>query len=159
MLYEFKGKRINVLVSTSVVEVGIDVPNATTIIIEGAERFGLAQLHQLRGRVGRAGQPGYCLLFTENPSVQAWERLEKFSQTQDGFSLAELDLELRGPGEWFGVKQSGYPDFKIASLADLEILKKAKQAASDLLENDIKLKNYPVLNQRVARLLKIARQA
>lgn len=155
-LVAFRDKRLDVLVATSVVEVGLDIPNATTIIIEGAERFGLAQLHQLRGRVGRKGQAGYCLLFTENPSEKAWDRLNKFADTKDGFALAELDLSLRGPGEWFGVKQSGYPDFKMATLSDTQILNAAKEAASDLLEDDPMLSKYPDLSQRVEKLVRVA---
>jgi ATP-dependent DNA helicase RecG len=156
VLNSFRDNKLDVLVATSVVEVGIDIPNATTIIIEGAERFGLAQLHQLRGRVGRAGQSGFCLLFAEKPSEQAWERLKKFADTKDGFALAELDLALRGPGEWFGVKQSGYPDFKIASLADYQILEQAKEVSSQLVNDDPNLENHPVLSQRVEKFVRLA---
>ena len=156
----FRRGEISVLVATSVVEVGIDVPNASTIIIEGAERFGLAQLHQLRGRVGRSGQEGYCLLFTSvDASPEARHRLEQFSNTKTGFELSELDLSLRGPGEWFGVRQSGYPDFTIATLDDHLLLEQASSAAKSLIEKDKTLRTYPDLLQRIERLVNIASQA
>lgn len=156
----FRRGEISVLVATSVVEVGIDVPNASTIIIEGAERFGLAQLHQLRGRVGRSGQEGYCLLFTSaDVSVEAQHRLQQFAETKNGFELSELDLSLRGPGEWFGVRQSGYPDFTVATLDDHSLLEQASEAAKFLIDSDNTLRKYPHLLQRVERLVNVASQA
>lgn len=159
ILEKFRAGQIKVLVATTVVEVGIDVPAATTIIIEGAERFGLAQLHQLRGRVGRAGQRGYCLLFTNSVSQKASERLQKFATTNDGFALSELDLELRGPGEWFGVAQSGFSDLKLANLTDHLLLTNANEATSDILETDPELKKLPEIKRRIVKMIKLANQA
>jgi len=138
---EFKAGRINVLAATSVVEVGVDVPNASVMVIEHAERFGLAQLHQLRGRVGRAGHQSYCILMADyRRSEDARRRLEVMTQTTDGFRIAEEDLSLRGPGEFMGTRQSGIPPFRIANLArDVGILGKAREAAFALAESDPKL--------------------
>jgi len=132
----FKRNEINVLVSTTVIEVGVDVPNATLMVIEHAERFGLAQLHQLRGRVGRGKQKSYCVLVTgESISPEAENRLNAMVRTQNGFELAELDLEQRGPGEFFGTRQAGLPNFRIANLLrDLDILELAKSEASSFVE-------------------------
>jgi ATP-dependent DNA helicase RecG len=128
----FQRGEIDVLVSTTVIEVGVDVPNASVMVIEHAERFGLAQLHQLRGRVGRGAAKSYCILMTGNRvSEQAEERLNAMVRTQDGFELAELDLEMRGPGEFFGTKQAGLPDFRVANLLrDRDVLESAKQEAA-----------------------------
>jgi ATP-dependent DNA helicase RecG len=130
--------RTQVLVSTTVIEVGIDVPNATVMTIFGAERFGLAQLHQLRGRIARGGHPGYVCLFTdreENPAEI--ERLRVFAETDDGFALAEADFRLRGPGDFFGVRQSGLPPLRIADLLqDQDECLIARQLALDLVEDD-----------------------
>jgi ATP-dependent DNA helicase RecG len=128
----FQRGEIDVLVSTTVIEVGVDVPNATVMVIEHAERFGLAQLHQLRGRVGRGAAKSYCILMTgERVSEQAEERLNAMVRTQDGFELAELDLQMRGPGEFFGTKQAGLPDFRVANLIrDRQVLELAKQEAA-----------------------------
>ena len=114
---DFAEGRTDLLVATTVVEVGIDVPNATTIVIEGADRFGLAQLHQLRGRVGRGTDPGLCLLFGEAATDEGARRLEALTQTTDGFRLAELDLEIRGEGSILGVRQAGATDLRVARLA------------------------------------------
>jgi len=119
-----------------VVEVGIDVPNATAMLVEGANRFGLAQLHQFRGRVGRSEYQSYCLLLSDSPTPQAQERLRAIESTQDGFALAEKDLELRGPGEFFGTRQSGLPDLRLAGLGDLKILEQARTEAQALLSED-----------------------
>jgi ATP-dependent DNA helicase RecG len=128
----FQRGEIDVLVATTVIEVGVDVPNATVMVIEHAERFGLAQLHQLRGRVGRGAAKSYCVLMTgERVSEQAEERLDAMVRTQDGFELAELDLQMRGPGEFFGTKQAGLPDFRVANLIrDRQLLELAKQEAA-----------------------------
>jgi ATP-dependent DNA helicase RecG len=128
----FQRGEIDVLVATTVIEVGVDVPNATVMVIEHAERFGLAQLHQLRGRVGRGAAKSYCILMTgERVSEQGEERLSAMVRTQDGFELAELDLQMRGPGEFFGTKQAGLPDFRVANLIrDRQVLELAKQEAA-----------------------------
>jgi ATP-dependent DNA helicase RecG len=130
---------LDILVSTSVVEVGIDVPNASVMLVEGANRFGLAQLHQFRGRVGRGDHPSYCLLFADSKTETAKERLEAIESTQDGFVLAEKDLELRGPGEFFGTRQSGLPDLRLASFANVRLLERARSEAQRLFEADPEL--------------------
>lgn len=147
----FKNKITDILVATSVIEIGIDVPNATLILIEGAERFGLAQLHQLRGRVGRGQHQSYCLLFSEvNHSL---ERLELFARTTSGFSLAEYDLKTRGFGSLFGTSQSGF-HFKYGQYLTLSILETAKKAAQQLTASDLKLEKYPLLQGLVLPLSK-----
>ena len=132
----FKRGELDILISTSVVEVGIDVPNATAMLVEGANRFGLAQLHQFRGRVGRSEHQSYCLLLSDSPTPQAQERLRAIESTQDGFALAEKDLELRGPGEFFGTRQSGLPDLKLAGLGDIRLLEQARTEAQALFRED-----------------------
>ena len=127
VIKRFRNRDISLLVTTPVVEVGIDIPNATIMVVEAAERFGLAQLHQLRGRVGRGLSKSYCLLFAESPSEKALKRLNAMRQNLSGFELAELDLTLRGPGEIFGLRQHGIPDLKIASWRDIDLIKKAKE--------------------------------
>ena len=120
----------DVLVATTVIEVGVDVPNATLMIIEDADRFGLSQLHQLRGRVGRGSAKSYCILTTQNRNVQTLERLKAFCKTNDGFQIAQEDLKLRGPGDFFGSRQSGLPAFRMGNLGtDLTTLQQAQQAA------------------------------
>jgi ATP-dependent DNA helicase RecG len=135
---QFKRGEIEILVSTTVIEVGIDVPNATTIVVEHAERFGLSQLHQLRGRVGRGTAPSQCLLLHYGGGrEEARIRLKVIEEIQDGFRIAEEDLKLRGPGELLGVRQSGLPDFRLASLLrDSDLLFRARRAALDWLSED-----------------------
>nr|HID14106.1 ATP-dependent DNA helicase RecG [Anaerolineae bacterium] len=125
----FARGELDILVATSVVEVGIDVPNATVMLIEGADRFGLAQLHQFRGRVGRGEHASYCLLVSDSASPEAQERLQAVEATNDGFTLAQKDLELRGPGEFLGTRQSGFPDLKLARVTDLRLVEAAREAA------------------------------
>lgn len=139
VMLALQGGEIDILVATAVVEVGIDVANATTIVIEDAERFGLAQLHQFRGRVGRGEHASYCILISDATTPSAAERLHALEQTQDGFVLAEKDLELRGPGDFFGVRQSGLPDLRMAQLTDLPTLERARAEAAHLLEQDPEL--------------------
>ena len=126
----------DMLVATAVVEVGIDVPNATMMLVESADRFGLSQLHQFRGRVGRGSEQSYCMLIAANPSEVARQRLDVIEQTQDGFKLAEADLEMRGPGEFFGTRQSGLPDLRMARLSDMALLEKARREAERVFAAD-----------------------
>ncbi len=145
---------LDILVATSVVEVGIDVPNATVMLIEGAERFGLAQLHQFRGRIGRREYASYCLLLSESASPEAQERLAAVEATTDGFALAQSDLEMRGPGEFLGTRQSGFPELKVASLADLRLLETAREAAHRFFADDPELSDpeHHLLARRVAEV-------
>ncbi len=149
VMQAFASGEYDILVSTTVVEVGIDVPNATTMIIEDAERFGLAQLHQLRGRVGRGEHQSYCALISRGDSPHAQERLEALVETTDGFALAEKDLQLRGPGDFLGSRQSGLPDLRVAALGDTATLALAQQAARQIFAEDPELQNYPALLAQV----------
>lgn len=133
----FVSGEINILVSTTVIEVGVNVPNSTVMVIENAERFGLSQLHQLRGRVGRGDHQSFCVLYNEGKTSIASERMKVMTDTNDGFVISEKDLELRGPGEFFGTRQHGIPDLKIANLyKDIDILKKAQEVAIEILRLD-----------------------
>jgi len=152
VMESFKNNEINILVSTSVIEVGIDVPNATIMLIEGAERFGLAQLHQFRGRVGRGEHQSYCFLFTGNLSEEGTTRMKSMEKHSSGFKLAEIDLNLRGPGEIYGVRQSGIPDLKMASLTDFKTIEKARNCASKIIDKDPLLKTYEHLSEKIAEL-------
>ena len=128
---------IQILVSTTVVEVGVNVPNATVMMVENAERFGLAQLHQLRGRVGRGEHQSYCIFVCGTKSKEAMDRLEILNKSNDGFYIAEEDLKLRGPGDLFGIRQSGDLEFKIGNIySDAAILKRAAEAARSLSDNE-----------------------
>jgi ATP-dependent DNA helicase RecG len=140
VMHQFRSGELQVLVSTPVVEVGIDVPNATVMLVESADRFGLSQLHQFRGRVGRGSAQSYCILLAENPSEIGRERLDIIEKIQDGFQLAEEDLRLRGPGEFFGTRQSGLPDLRMAKLSDVALLELARTEAIKLFEKDPGLK-------------------
>ena len=150
IMLDFKDKKYDMLVSTSVIEVGVDVPNATIMMIESAERFGLAPLHQFRGRVGRGAHQSYCFLFTTDGG--ATRRLQAMEKTNDGFKLAEMDLKIRGPGEFTGTQQSGIPDLAMASLTDIEQIKQARGEAKALLEIDPALTKHPLLATRLARM-------
>lgn len=158
VMEEFVNGKIDILVSTTVIEVGVNVPNATVMIIENAERFGLAQLHQLRGRVGRSEFQSYCILISYSNSDVAKKRLGVLAQTSDGFKIAEKDLEIRGPGEFLGLRQHGLPEFKIANIVeDIDILKIVQKDVEELLKKDPKLENYPkikniLLNQFYQKL-------
>jgi ATP-dependent DNA helicase RecG len=150
----FRDGDLDILVSTAVVEVGIDVANATVMLVEGADRFGLSQLHQFRGRVGRGEHQSYCILLAENPSEEAQERLSLMETIYDGFRLAEEDLRLRGPGEYFGTRQTGMPDLKVARLSDIDLIERARAEAARLLEGDPSLARpeHRLLERQVAHL-------
>ncbi len=155
IMRSFRTGQLDILVSTSVVEVGIDVPKASTILVEGADHFGLSQLHQFRGRVGRGKEPGYCILISEKLTPEVKSRLQLMEKINDGFALAEKDLELRGPGEFFGTQQSGLPPLKIAKLSNLRLLELARQEAITLFRNDPDLKEveHRLLKQQLSRAL------
>ena len=141
VMEDFAAGRIQILVSTTVVEVGVNVPNATVMTVENAERFGLAQLHQLRGRVGRGEHQSYCIFIQGNGKEETSRRLKILSESNDGFYIAEEDLKLRGPGDLFGVRQSGLLEFGVADIyRDAGLMKRASQAAGKLLELDFELK-------------------
>ena len=147
VMKDFKEKKYDILVSTTVVEVGVDVPNATVMLIENAERFGLSQLHQLRGRVGRSDLQSYCILYTSTKSQETKERLNIMTQTNDGFVIAEKDLQLRGPGEFLGTRQSGLPDLIISDIVrDAKILETARNEAIDFIKK-YDINNYPKLKE------------
>ncbi|MCF2663525.1 ATP-dependent DNA helicase RecG [Oscillibacter valericigenes] len=149
----FAAHETDILVSTTVIEVGVDVPNAAVMVIENAERFGLSQLHQLRGRVGRGKHQSYCILISDNQNEETKQRLKVMTKTADGFKIAEEDLRLRGPGDFFGERQHGLPGLKIADIGcDTQLLKEAQQAAEELLERDPDLRDHPAAAERVAEL-------
>jgi len=152
VMKNFQKGKVDILVSTSVVEVGVDIPNATVMMIEGVERFGLAQLHQFRGRVGRSEHQSYCFLFTESSAKKTHSRLKAIQECENGFELAEKDLQIRGPGDFTGIRQWGAPDMVMNSLKDLQLVEKAKEAAKQVLIEDSQLKKYPLLRAEVERL-------
>ncbi len=146
VIQNFINKKCDILVSTTVIEVGVDVPNASVMLIEDSDRFGLAQLHQLRGRVGRGASKSYCLLSHQNKNKTSRQRLEVLANSNDGFEISEIDLRFRGPGQVLGTKQSGLPDFALASLADdADVLELARNEARQILDNDSELKNNSIL--------------
>lgn len=149
IMIDFKNGEIDILVSTSVVEVGVDVPRATIMMIEGAERFGLAQLHQFRGRVGRSDMQSYCFLFTTSPDQLNRKRLKALVASNNGFELAQKDLEIRGPGSLYGTQQWGLPDMAMQGLSNIFLVEKTRNAAKEILEKDPELKNYPLLKERL----------
>lgn len=149
IMQDFIDKKIDILVATTVIEVGVDIPNASVMMIEGADRFGLAQLHQFRGRVGRSEHQSYCLLFTESEASKTLNRLTALVSNNDGFSLAEIDLKSRGPGEVYGTMQKGFPELKIARLFDYELMKLAKSEAEKLIEKDSSLNNHQELKEKI----------
>jgi ATP-dependent DNA helicase RecG len=146
VMKDFRSKKYDILVSTSVIEVGIDIPNATVMMIEGSDRFGLAQLHQFRGRVGRGEQQSYCFLFTDSKSKKTNERLMAMIKYDSGFKLSEIDLKLRGPGDFFGVRQWGLPDFAMSALKDVKGVKRAREAAEGIFPQ---IEKYPLLKRRL----------
>ncbi len=154
IMIDFKKGEIDILLSTSVVEVGVDVPRATIMMIEGAERFGLSQLHQFRGRVGRSDMQSYCFLFTTDPSQLNRKRLKAMTESTNGFELAQKDLEIRGPGSLYGTQQWGLPDMAMEGLSNIFLVEKTRTAAKELLEKDPTLKEHPLLKERLKQFEK-----
>jgi ATP-dependent DNA helicase RecG len=150
IMNEFKEGKIKILVATSVVEVGVNVPNATVIIIEGAERFGLAQLHQLRGRVIRSNDQAYCYVFADSKTQKTVDRLKAFKNSSNGFELAEFDLKLRGPGELSGNKQWGISDIGMEALKNVKMVEAARAEAEYLLEKDGTLAQFPLIIEKLS---------
>jgi ATP-dependent DNA helicase RecG len=147
-------KKIDILVSTSVVEVGVDIPNATIMMIEGAERFGLAQLYQFRGRVGRGSHQSFCFLFTDSSSRTTQQRLQSIVAAKNGLELAEKDLEIRGPGEFLGQSQTGMPDLAMKALQNPDLVKTSREAALEIIQSDSKLNSYPLLKEKLKKFSK-----
>jgi ATP-dependent DNA helicase RecG len=151
VMQEFSAKKVDILVATAVVEVGIDIPNATVMIIEDADRFGLSQLHQFRGRIGRGEHQSYCFLFTGSDSANAKKRLKALVQYSDGFKIAEEDLKQRGPGEFLGTRQSGLPDIAMENIANLKLVQIAREEAEAILKTDAELKKHPLLRDALKK--------
>jgi ATP-dependent DNA helicase RecG len=154
VMQRFAAGEIDVLVSTTVIEVGVNVPNASVMVVEGADKFGLAQLHQLRGRVGRGSDEAYCYLVLSS-NDEPTKRLEVLSRENNGFKLAEYDLELRGPGAIYGTMQSGALDLRVAKLTDVELIESARNAAKQFIKKGENLIKYPQLKARVDHLRRI----
>ncbi len=154
VMNDFKDGKVDILVSTSVVEVGIDVPRATIMMIEGSERFGLSQLHQFRGRVGRSDMQSYCFLFTTDPSHLNRKRLKAMVDFDSGFKLAQVDLEIRGPGSLYGTQQWGVPDIAMQGLGNIFLVEKTRETAKEILEKDPSLNEYPQLKERLKHFQK-----
>jgi len=152
VMNEFAQGRLDVLVATTVIEVGIDIPNATVMLIEGAQQFGLAALHQLRGRVGRGEHPSFCYLVSESNTDATRRRLEAMEKSQDGFRLAQIDLELRGPGQIYGTRQHGTLELQFADISDTKLLAAVRQAAVNFVARPGSLKRYPEVAARVNAL-------
>ena len=153
IMKSFADGKVSILVATTVVEVGVDVPNATIMVIENAERFGLSTLHQLRGRVGRGNKQSYCVLVSDAKVETSRERLMTMKQFSDGFKIADTDLKLRGPGDFFGSRQHGLPELKIADMVeDMDTLKKAQECAQDILKSDFSLSNFPALKKQMNKM-------
>ncbi|MBI2054642.1 MAG: ATP-dependent DNA helicase RecG [Candidatus Sungbacteria bacterium] len=150
IMREFRDGKFDILVSTSVVEVGVDVPNATVMLIDGAEKFGLAQIHQFRGRVGRAEHQSYCFLMTTTPEAESSSRLKAVVSAKNGFELAEKDLAIRGPGDFLGTRQSGIPPFAYKSFTDMKLIQSARETAGEIISKDSKLEHSPELKKRLA---------
>ncbi|MCX6724920.1 MAG: helicase-related protein, partial [Candidatus Shapirobacteria bacterium] len=148
VMTKFREGQLDILVSTPVVEVGIDIPQATIMLVESAERFGLSQLHQLSGRVGRSDKESYCLLFTEILAGKPFQRLKALEKINVGIKLAELDLTLRGPGEIYGTAQHGFFDLKVATFTDLDLIEKTKKAAQEFL---LQIAQYPLLQAKLKK--------
>jgi ATP-dependent DNA helicase RecG len=151
IMKDFEEKKVDILVSTSVVEVGVNVPNATVIVIEGAERFGLAQLHQLRGRVQRSTDKPFCYVFTDTKSKNSLDRLKALQSAKNGFELAELDLSLRGAGELAGGKQWGISDVGMEAIRNIKMVEAARKEAQELIKKDPSLKEHAGLLEKVSR--------
>jgi ATP-dependent DNA helicase RecG len=144
---KFSNHNVDILVSTSVVEVGVNVPNATVIIIEGGERFGLSQLHQLRGRVIRGNHQAYCYVFTESQSDKTIDRLKALATAKNGFELSEIDLQLRGAGELYGGKQWGISDVAMEAIKNIKMVEAARKESRAMIESDPTLSQYPLIKQ------------
>jgi ATP-dependent DNA helicase RecG len=151
VMRNFSAKRIDILVATSVVEVGVNMPNATVIIIEGGERFGLSQLHQLRGRVIRSNHQAYCFILTESAGQKIKDRLNALQKAKNGFELAEYDLTLRGAGELYGRKQWGLSDIAMEAIKNIKMVEAARTEASAIIDKDVNLKTYPLLREQVEK--------
>ena len=154
IMRDFQDKKYDILVATSVIEVGVDVPNASIMMIEGSERFGLAQLYQFRGRVGRSEHQSFCLLFTNSDSDTAQKRLHFLMTAKNGFELAEKDLQMRGPGQFLGESQTGLPDIAMNALQDILLVKATRDAAKKILSNDPEFSRYPALAQKFSEFQK-----